>query len=315
MTTSYNPQYDQPNDDEEKHEDDDSIDFNHNDDDESIDFNHNDLDTNGTNTQSQSLSASPHHHNKNNKKMKASSSTSTLSATRITATRITRGASASHLISSSMNNNRKMSRVEKIISITPTCYLKPKSFFVAWNSVITLVFTGWPEPIDTMKTELSSSCTICKEFFGSKFPKITIACVKDGVEMTPKLLSKIRNLCQQFIIPKDYVLCMDALSIVLYENRSQESVIYSKIIPLNKNHKFMGSPRPLLLNMDEEDDAPYLRSANRTSHYRSLVIGSSIVHQLIACPKFIIDFQSLLPKDIFDTFSPHSLHITVRALS
>ena len=62
--------------------------------------------------------------------------------------------------------------------------------------------------------------------FGSKFPKITLACVKDGVEMTPKLLKKIRSLCANFMIPKDYVLCLDSLSIVLYENRSQESIIY-----------------------------------------------------------------------------------------
>ena len=65
---------------------------------------------------------------------------------------------------------------------------------------------------------------------------------------------------------------------------------------------------------DESDDSPFLRSANRflnfsdqylvaifdselgagglvpcdrTSHYRSLVIGSSIVHKLVHVPKFI----------------------------
>lgn len=78
----------------------------------------------------------------------------------------------------------------------------------------------------------------------------------------------------------------------------------------------MGSPRPLLLNMEEdaEKDGPYLRSANRTSHYRSLVIGSSVCYRLIHVPKFITDFQAKLPKDIFDTFSKDSLHITVRSL-
>lgn len=213
-------------------------------------------------------------------------------------------------------NKRNISKVEKIISITPTCYLKPKSFFVAWNSVITLVFNGWPEPIDIMKKELSDQVNICKEMFGSKFPKITLACVKDGIEITPKILGQIRNLCNNVIIPKDYILSLDALSIILYENRSQESIIYEKIIPLKSNHRFMGSPKLLTLNMNEKDDAPYLRSGNRTSHYRSLHVGSSIVYKLYPnIPKWITDFQAKLPKDIFDTFDKNSLHITVRALT
>jgi len=221
-----------------------------------------------------------------------------------------------HSLSSKQKNKSNISTVEKIISITPTCYLKPKAFFVAWNSVITLVFTGWPEPIDTMKSELSSQVNICKEMFGSKFPKITLACVKDGFEMTPKLLKQIRNLCQNFVIPKDYVLCMDSLSIVLYENRSQESIIYEKVVPLKRNHKFMGSPNLLKLEMEEDNDSPYLRSGNRTSHYRSLHVGSSIVYKLYpSIPKWITDFQSKLPQDVFDTFSKDSLHITVRALT
>eukprot|EP01083_Nonionella_stella_P091223 254980_1 len=138
------------------------------------------------------------------------------------------------------------SLVEQIIQLTPICYLKPKCFFVAWNSVITLVFNGWPEPICTMKRELSQHGTLCREMFGSKFPKITLASVKDGIEITPSRLAKIRQLCLQNPVPNDWVLSLDLLSVVLYENRCQESVIYEKIIPLKKNHKFLGAPRPLL---------------------------------------------------------------------
>ena len=187
-------------------------------------------------SESQSVSVSPYQHSLNDVvmgQMKQSSSASVSSAT----VPSSMPASPSRFMMSTSNlKTNHMSSVEKIISITPTCYLKPKSFFVAWNSVITLVFTGWPEPIDTMKTELENAHLLCSEFFGSKFPKITLASVKDGVEMTPKILFKIRRLCQQTIIPKDYVLCLDALSVVLFENRSQESVIYEKIIPLKKKH-------------------------------------------------------------------------------
>ena len=95
---------------------------------------------------------------------------------------------------------------------------------------------------------------------------------------------------------------------------AQESIIYEKIIPLKKNHKFLGSPKPLFLDMDDSDDSAFLRSANRTSHYRSLVIGSSIVHRLVHIPKFITDFQAKLPQDIYDTFSRDSLHVTIRSL-
>merc|ERR1711971_167211 len=212
------------------------------------------------------------------------------------------------------------SSVERIIGRTPTCYLKPKCFFVAWNAVPTLVFSGWPEPIDSMKSEMQNNATVCKEMFGSKFPKITLGCVKDGVTMTPALLATVRRICAEQPVPKDWVLTLDSLSVVLYENRSQESVIYEKIIPLLKTHKFLGSPRPLLLNMPnsddgaDEDDSPYLRSANRTSHYRSLVVGASVVHRLLHVPKFITEMQAKLPKDVFDVFAKESLHVTVRSL-
>lgn len=36
-----------------------------------------------------------------------------------------------------------MGKVEKIISITPVCYLKPKCFFVAWNSGISSFYNQW----------------------------------------------------------------------------------------------------------------------------------------------------------------------------
>eukprot|EP01084_Bolivina_argentea_P133055 234796_1 len=348
MTTSYNPDYDTPRSPHIQNDADDihSHEYNHYDEDDNIDetnniFKDNDNDdmdeekqqviriesdtaspltdpladtsTKNNNLRatftSQSLSTSPDHRIVNNNTMHTSASANTL-----------------HNLNSNTSNNKKnnnknirkpkynMSTVERIISITPTCYLKPKCFFVAWNSVITLVFQGWPEPIDTMKRELASSCTVCKEMFGSKFPKITLACVKDGVEMKPKVLGKLRRLCASNPVPKDYVLCLDSFSVVLWENRCQESIIYEKIIPTKKNHKFLGSPRPLLLNMEDQDDAPYLRSANRTSHYKSLIIGASIVHRLIHVPKFITDFQKKLPKEIFDVFHKDSLHVTIRAL-
>jgi len=218
------------------------------------------------------------------------------------------------LLSRASRKMPSMSNIEQIIRITPTCFLRPKCFFVAWHSVITLVFNGWPEPIDTMKSELSSNASLCKEYFGSKFPKITLACVKDGVEMTPALLTEVRALCAQASIPKNFVLPLDSLSICLWENRSHESIIYEKTISLNKNHTFHGSPRPLLVNLEEDDMSSYVRSANRQSHYVSSIVGASVVHRLVHVPQFITELQSKLPKDIFYTFSKESLHVTVRAL-
>ena len=51
--------------------------------------------------------------------------------------------------------------------------------------------------------------------------------------MTPKKLALVRRICQQSAIPKDWVLCMDSLSVVLYENRAQESIIYEKMYSLS----------------------------------------------------------------------------------
>lgn len=128
--------------------------------------------------------------------------------------------------------------LQTIIEDTPVCSLEPKQFFVAWHGVITLVFNGWPEPIDTMKEIISKKMQICNENFGSKFPKVTIGVIKDNVEMTKEMLKDVRQLCDKHSkkIDQNQSLKMEKLNIVLYHNRCQESIICEKIVALNKNH-------------------------------------------------------------------------------
>ena len=93
------------------------------------------------------------------------------------------------------------SYIQNIIQSSPIVYLRPYQFFVAWNGVITLVFDGWPEPITMLKNTIQSKYhKINKENFGSKFPKITLGCIKDNIHMDINMLNTVRNICDSFNI-------------------------------------------------------------------------------------------------------------------
>ena len=139
--------------------------------------------------------------------------------------------------------------LETIINDTPICFLKPKQFFVAWHGVVTLVFDGWPEPINTMKHIIGSKIEIAKENFGSKFPKVSLGVIKDDIQMTKEMLNDVRKLCEKHTKNIENALnndndidnmksCfkIDKLNIVLYSNRCQESIICEKVVSLNQNH-------------------------------------------------------------------------------
>ena len=48
------------------------------------------------------------------------------------------------------------------------CVLRPCAFFVAWNGVLTLVYTGFPPLLERVKVQLNSVSGLKAENFGSK---------------------------------------------------------------------------------------------------------------------------------------------------
>lgn len=60
--------------------------------------------------------------------------------------------------------------IDVLIRSECPCALRPNAFFVAWNGVLTLVYTGFPPPLERLKRALNESAALGlkKENFGSK---------------------------------------------------------------------------------------------------------------------------------------------------
>lgn len=106
--------------------------------------------------------------------------------------------------------------------------LRPSAYFVAWNGVLALVYSGFPPVLATLKSRLNEpSCGLKKENFGSKWPKTTLGALVDGAELTMDELTKLRALCLELgpklSVPETAVR-VEQLSFVRYAQRGLEPV-------------------------------------------------------------------------------------------
>jgi hypothetical protein len=73
------------------------------------------------------------------------------------------------------------------------CVLRPCAFFVAWNGVLTIVYSGFPPPLEKLKQSLSALPRFTRpENFGSRWPKSTLGAWTDEAE--PLALDELRRL-------------------------------------------------------------------------------------------------------------------------
>jgi hypothetical protein len=212
----------------------------------------------------------------------------------------------------------KVSPLEQLFKSVPFCWLRPYRFFVSWHGVIILMFDGWPRPLKQMKVELEKCYSahmsgVCAEQFGSQFPKMTLAALKDGHTLTREELLELRELCDKHPIAERAKLNVDRLDLVTYSNKSQEIVLSEKELMLCARHEYRGSPCPLTVDMSEDDDEPYLRHGHRISHYRRNDIGVSLVYRPPTIPEWITKFTDALPA-MYEVFDERSFHVTVRAI-
>ena len=79
--------------------------------------------------------------------------------------------------------------------------LTPRSFFVAWNGVVVLVYSGFTPPLARLKAQLNENASLGlrKEGFGSKWPKTTLgALADDAPPLTNSEFVALRALCVCF---------------------------------------------------------------------------------------------------------------------
>ncbi|GBF97525.1 hypothetical protein Rsub_10448 [Raphidocelis subcapitata] len=194
------------------------------------------------------------------------------------------------------------------------CVLRPFCFFVSWQGVLTLAFTGFPPALVTLKDDVSSfySC-LPRENPGSRWPKATLGALRDGRRLTPQELAALKDVCrgcsgifQTPGQPKRQAVLVDRLAAVVYECRSLERQISKAVVVMRAGRGAPGGEAAafgggnaadidvseptaeerarvdrIVSEQDEEDYWFHAsKDGNRESHYRDAALGATLVHEL-----------------------------------
>lgn len=99
--------------------------------------------------------------------------------------------------------------------------LQPLQFFVSWNGVLCIAYTGFPHGLAQLKARIRERCTpLVAESPGSRWPKTSIAAVRPGKRLTPQQLGLLLDVCSSTSHALEGMrLIVDALSYVQYTTR------------------------------------------------------------------------------------------------
>lgn len=224
--------------------------------------------------------------------------------------------------------------------------LKPVSYFIAWNGVITLALGGFPKSIIQAKEEMEEKCVLGKENFGSKWPKVSLGCLVDGRILSLEELTVLYDLVvrtRETIAASEYRLRPTHVTASTFLCRSQETVFSGFDIPIGGSEQSELSPNDgdraendsvvseqqqglvdsVLQECTDKTLDSYIdlvnRPGNKETHYRSAHSETSLVMFLPQpVPPFISEFRNAVDAKFPDTFvwfSDPSLHVTVRTLT
>lgn len=218
-----------------------------------------------------------------------------------------------------------------LISSTQASCFRPLHFFVAWQGVLTIAYSGFPPSFSQLKEKLGNEALgIAKENPGSMWPKTTLACVKDSKRLSMEQLVQLRQICSEESchLVKSLPVPVDNLSLVVYTNRCLEEIFFSVNVPLQlppdeaepsaSQVEFVQTVlKDFTANNLEDYYFHASKDGNRSAHYRKPEAGVTLVHFLSTVPAALSSFkarvEAALPG-IYDWFSEKSLHITIRAL-
>ena len=211
-----------------------------------------------------------------------------------------------------------------------SCVLRPQTYFVAWNGVLTLVYDGFPPVLAGIKARLNEEDGLPPENFGSRWPKTTLAALRDAAPpLSLAEVTSLRALCEEHASQLSLRVPVERLSFVSYAQRGLESVrersdvaLGSAVDDSEPSDAEQARVRGVL---DEWSDLEaYLPRVNapgsRIGSYReaspqgsTLVafIGASELRELVAQFRSAVD--ALLPGR-YAWLDDASLHCTVRAL-
>ena len=214
-------------------------------------------------------------------------------------------------------------------------------FFISYNAVAALAFTGFSKTLLEIKTTVERLVPgLAPENAGSKWPKITVGCLNEGITLQEGDVHKLRRAClehgsflQALALP-DRTLSITGLSCVAFHCRTLERRLMTAAIPLAGQRDPDDAPPPWHLEavaktLDQFSEAnhaaywPHLAPDSRTinAYYRAPRVECTLVHDVslpLALAGAISRFQEALENALpgyYAWFDPGSWHITVRALA
>ena len=200
---------------------------------------------------------------------------------------------------------------------TPCCSLLGERYFVAWQGVLTLAFAGWPPSLEGLKRSLEDESPelLAPENAGSRWPKVTLGCMRDGATLTADQFDVLRAICDEETqaLKREgagssmgvdggkpvvggghrdvaWALPVDRVAVSLYACRSMERVLHVSEMRLKEapRSELEGGQRPSLeeaMRVQDvlrswDDREGYLalanQSGNREYHYRGNALQASL---------------------------------------
>ena len=223
------------------------------------------------------------------------------------------------------------------------CELRPAAFFVAWSGVMTLAWQGFPPVLAGLKRRIAETFpALPPEKPGSKWPKTTLGCLKEGARLTPDQLRKLTQLCDSFFISLPAAErelsplattpnCepVDSLSVVLFQCRSLERVLSEHEVRLGGQTRNRDRPAKdettIVDAVIEESWVENLerywplvaRDGGREGHYRDVNFGATLVARLKRLPAAVAQFRLAVDyalNGMYVWFDDDSRHVTLRGL-
>ena len=129
------------------------------------------------------------------------------------------------------------------------------TFFVSWNGVLVLVFSGFTRPLVELKTRLNEATSddgrplYCSENFGSRCPTVTLAARNDRArDLTLSELAVLHEMCDIRRVDLAAILLIEIreLCIVTYTQRSLEDCgvlrkVWVELLPASETLRCMVS--------------------------------------------------------------------------
>lgn len=225
--------------------------------------------------------------------------------------------------------------------------LIPRKFVISYQGVLVLAFEGFSNEMLEIKNKFSKEggCqSLNDENMGSKWPKITLGCLKEGITLSKEQFKQLNDVCTKAsdsLLKRWKPIDFQALSIVQFKCRDlspkncvQELKITMKtnqpiefrFAEPSKESKDYVEDRVLSETFDLEKYYPKVASAgNRESHYiepmanlktelTSVLRISNQTENLGVIHEFQSLVESALGKNVYCFFADDCLHVTLKSI-